>query len=87
MQETLQQCQKESYSPKTVAEMTDTRLPTIYEALRSKRLKGRRIGQRIIILHDDLMEWLNSLPEYDAPMGPRTKEARQAQAAMEKGFA
>ena len=36
----------------------------VYEALKDGRLKARKNGKRTIILADDLLAFLQSLPEY-----------------------
>lgn len=35
---------------------------TIFAELNAGRLKARKYGRRTVILRDDLMAWLNSLP-------------------------
>jgi excisionase family DNA binding protein len=37
---------------------------SIYEEINAGKLKARKIGRRTVILHDDLMDWLASLPAF-----------------------
>ena len=39
---------------------------TIFAEMRAGRLKARRLGRKLIFLHDDAMAWLNGLPERPA---------------------
>jgi excisionase family DNA binding protein len=35
---------------------------TVYEEIRSGRLKARKVGARTLIAHEDAMAWLKALP-------------------------
>ncbi len=35
----------------------------IFAEMRAGRLKARRLGRKLLFRHDDVMAWLNSLPE------------------------
>ena len=50
-----------------VAPVGKTRL---YEALNSGSLKAHKQGAHTIILRDDLLAWLRSLPDYQPPQAP-----------------
>lgn len=40
---------------------------TIYEAITKGALRARKHGKRTLILHDDLRDWLDSLPCISGP--------------------
>lgn len=54
---------KIAYSPKSLAQAADTGLTKIWEAIKSGDLKARKFGRKRLILHEDAMAWLKSLPE------------------------
>lgn len=56
-----------AYKPGTAAEAVDTGRTTIYDAMRSGQLPARKLGTTTLILHDDLVAWLHSLPLYEVP--------------------
>ena len=53
-----------SYSISTAAEETGLHRHTISKAVRLKKLQARRLGRRVVILHEDLVDWLRGLPSY-----------------------
>jgi len=57
--------------PLAVGIMDATRLSgvgrsTIFDEIKAGRLKARKAGRRTLILRDDLLAWLNTLPSRDA---------------------
>lgn len=55
-----------AFSIPTAAEAADTSRSELYEALKCGALKAKKNGRRTIILRDDLMAYLASLPDYQA---------------------
>ncbi len=53
---------KLAYSPEEAAVAVDVGRSTMYEVLGTGDLPSRKVGRRTLILHDDLMAWLASLP-------------------------
>ena len=50
------------YSIDDVIEITSLGRSSVYEEIRLGRLRSRKLGRRTLILHDDLADWLASLP-------------------------
>jgi excisionase family DNA binding protein len=46
------------------AELSATSKSTIYEALQSRHLVGKKLGRKTIILREDLEHFLTSLPKF-----------------------
>jgi len=57
---------KVAYSIRELVELGPPGRTRIYEELKAGRLKAKKNGKRTIILHDDYMEYLHSLPDYEA---------------------
>ncbi|MBM3557417.1 MAG: helix-turn-helix domain-containing protein [Alphaproteobacteria bacterium] len=38
---------------------------SVYKAIKSGRLVARKNGRRTVVLHSDLLAWLNSLPRIE----------------------
>jgi hypothetical protein len=55
-----------AYDILTGAKAANTSRSEIYEAMKRGALKAKKNGRRTIILHDDLMAYLASLPDYQA---------------------
>jgi excisionase family DNA binding protein len=55
-----------SYSIKQLGQITGIGRTTIYAAIRDGHLKARKIRRRTVILHSDLLAFLNALPEVAA---------------------
>lgn len=53
---------KIAYTPKSLSQATDTGLTKIWEAIKAGDLKARKLGRKRLILRDEAMEWLKSLP-------------------------
>lgn len=53
-----------AFSIPAAAEVADTSRSEIYEALKCGALRAKKNGRRTIILRDDLMAYLASLPDY-----------------------
>ena len=51
-----------SYSINEVVEHTSLGRSTIFEEIRSNRLRARKVGRRTIVLAEDLVSFLASLP-------------------------
>jgi len=76
MKENLGSTEKVAHSVRGAAQVADLGKDILYQAIKERDLHARRVGSKIVILHDDLMEWLRSLPEYSGPEGGRTRYAR-----------
>ncbi|MFN4163569.1 MAG: helix-turn-helix domain-containing protein [Ferrovibrio sp.] len=56
---------------KTVLPLGETK---IYEELKQRRLRAKKIGDRTIIPIWDLVEWLENQPDYQSPLPARDGE-------------
>ena len=54
-----------AYSVRGFAAASNLSPSTIYEVVKSGKLKSRRCNDKIVILPDDGMEYLHGLPEYE----------------------
>ena len=54
-----------AYTIKAAQQASGASHRKIYEAINAGTLKARKNGKRTILLHTDLMSWLDSLPEYE----------------------
>ena len=54
---------KEAYNIVEVCERAGSSRTSIYAAIKSGELVARKRGRRTIVLHDDLIGWLRSLPK------------------------
>jgi excisionase family DNA binding protein len=54
---------KLSYRPLEAVSATGVSRSVLYEAMRDGSLRYRKLGSSTIILRDDLLAWLQSLPE------------------------
>lgn len=52
-----------AYSPKALSQKVDIGLTNIFAAIKNGNLKSKKFGRKRLILHDDAMAWLKSLPE------------------------
>ena len=52
----------QAYSVENFGDSFSIGRSTIYEEIRSGRLKVRKAGARTLISHEDAMAWLNALP-------------------------
>jgi len=57
---------KLAYAIEVAAEQSDSSRSEIYEALKRGDLRAKKNGRRTVILHDDLVAYLASLPDYQA---------------------
>ena len=55
-----------AYRPGTAARCIEVSRSQIYELIRSKRLRARKLGGSTLVLHSDLVAFLESLPEVEA---------------------
>ena len=55
--------EKIAYSPKDAAEATNICKTNIFHAIARGDLKSRRFGRKRLILREDLLEWVKSMPE------------------------
>jgi excisionase family DNA binding protein len=53
---------KLAFSPNTASEATGIGRTKIFQAIRDGSLKARKYGSRTVILRDDLLAWLLTLP-------------------------
>jgi predicted DNA-binding transcriptional regulator AlpA len=51
-----------AYNIPEAAHKAATSRSSVYLAIASGSLKARKIGRRTVVLHDDLLDWLNNLP-------------------------
>jgi len=56
---------KQAYSIAEVTRQAGIGRSSIYQAIKDGRLIARKMGRRTVILHDDLVEWLRSLPQLE----------------------
>lgn len=61
-----QEAAKLSYPITEAAEKASSSRSEIYEALKRGDLRAKKNGRRTVILHDDLVAYLSSLPDYQA---------------------
>ena len=62
MEKVQQEIRLLSYSITETVELTGLGRSTIYEEIRSNRLRARKVGRRTIVLAEDLANFLASLP-------------------------
>ena len=55
---------KMAYSIRGAAETSDSSRTKIYEAINAGTLKAKKRGKRTIILADDLIAYLEALPDF-----------------------
>lgn len=55
-----------AFSPEGLAKASANGRTKIFEAIRQGKLKARKSGRRTIILYDDAIAWLKSLPVREA---------------------
>ena len=55
-----------AYGVRPFAKAVGVGADAVYDAIREGRLKARKVGTRTLILHDDGMDWLRSLPTIPA---------------------
>lgn len=55
---------KLAYSVSEAAEIANICRTIIYRMINEGKLKARKIGRRTVILHDDLVDFLNRLEKY-----------------------
>nr|WP_291375732.1 helix-turn-helix domain-containing protein [Devosia sp.] len=58
--------QKMGYSPDEAAMLAGMCRSNIFKAMKSGSLPARKLGRRTIILHDDLQNFMESLPVREA---------------------
>jgi excisionase family DNA binding protein len=51
-----------AYSIAEVCAVARAGRTSVYEAIKSGELVARKRGRRTVVLHDDLLRWLNKLP-------------------------
>ena len=56
---------KRAHSVNNAAAIIGAGRDGVYEAIRSGRLRARKFGRRTLILDEDLIEFLRSLPDLD----------------------
>jgi len=54
-----------AYKPDPAAKAANTSKVRIYEAINSGALKAYKNGSATLILKEDLLNWIRSLPEYE----------------------
>jgi excisionase family DNA binding protein len=52
-----------AYSIKTASQKADVGRSKIYEEIKAGRLRAVKLGARTLIKHNDLVAWLETLPE------------------------
>lgn len=57
---------KSAYTIRETLEQVPFGLTRLYQAINAGDLPAKKYGKRTIILHNDLMNFLENLPEYDA---------------------
>jgi excisionase family DNA binding protein len=62
MEDTPHNKQALAYTVHGVCEMSGFGRTFIFEKIKTGELPARKAGRRTIILHDDLVAWLNALP-------------------------
>ena len=62
MEKVPQEIRQLSYSIAETVELTSLGRSSIFEEIRSNRLRARKVGRRTIILAEDLANFLASLP-------------------------
>jgi excisionase family DNA binding protein len=55
-----------AYSPDAAARAAGVGRTTLFSALKTGALRGRKVGRRTIILREDLLQWLRELPRTEA---------------------
>ena len=61
--ERLRRSRQRALSIKEFSERYGIGRSSVYEELKAKRLRARKIGKRTIITVDDAEEWLHKLPQ------------------------
>lgn len=59
--------QRLSYSIEQLVRATGVGRSKIYAEIAAGRLQARKVGARTIVLHDEALAWLRSLPGFLAP--------------------
>jgi excisionase family DNA binding protein len=54
-----------AYTIEEAAEVARSSRSVIYQEIAAERLLARKIGRRVVILHQDLMAWLMALPRVE----------------------
>jgi excisionase family DNA binding protein len=75
----IQAARKRAYSINTTAGMIDICRDGVYAAIHAGQLRARKFGKRTLILDEDLMAFLQSLPEVD--LSETANPSRKSQAA------
>lgn len=55
--------QKLAYTPQSLSQFAEVGKTRIFEAIKGGDLKARKFGRKNLILHEDAVAWLKSLPE------------------------
>lgn len=55
---------KIAYSVPEVARLISTGTTTVYKLINSGELPAKKLGDRTLILHDDLIRFMNDLPYF-----------------------
>jgi excisionase family DNA binding protein len=70
-----------AFSPATAAQFANCSTNKIYTAIRAKELLARKLGRKTLILRDDLLAWLKSLPLKTGPSDAHRARALERWAA------
>jgi excisionase family DNA binding protein len=69
-----------AYAPKELADSAGVSVTTVHNEIDEGNLKARKLGSRTLILREDALEWLRSLPLRDVA-GRRAEASASASAA------
>ena len=74
-----------AYSPREVVKAAPISLSKFYMEVKAGRLPARKIGGKTVVLHEDLIGWLRSLPRKTAVSERHRDQANQRWAAERAG--
>ena len=66
MQKSPAEVERLAYDTDQLRDKAGVGKTTIFAEIRAGRLKARRLGRKLLFRHDDVMAWLNDLPERPA---------------------
>ena len=71
-----------AYSPREITRTTPISLSKFYMEVKEGRLVARKIGGKTVVLHEDLVNWLQSLPRKVAVSERHRDQANRRWAAQ-----